>query len=491
LSIVTRTRLLAVAAGLAVGVSLAPAATAAPTPSTPSASSHSVDSGKTTTDGQPLAQRYAARGAVPSQATQVAAKVAADTAPPECPPELMTECKWQPAAYTQNNPDDKSDYGNYDKADRPNGYLPIDTIVIHDTEGSFDSANALFDDSTSYVSAHYLVGTSKRQINQKVRNHDVAWAAGNWDLNQRSINIEVEGHAATGSADYIWAYQRTAALVRYLAAKYHIPLDRQHIIGHDNVPGPLAGYTAGMHYDPAAFWNWQYFGQLVGMPLNITPSPVVPGTVVTVTPNWLTNQPPVTQCVSGVCSALPKQSANFLYLHTGPSDTSPLLSDPALTANGRGGTTRIDDWSAKAVYGQQFVVAAKQNGWLGVFYAGQIGWLKQSTFGLPNALPTSGHSITPRDGLTSVPVYGRAYPEAGAYDGSQVPVQAVAPIQYNIPAGQRYTTTGSLRSRYYWAWTIDSSLPDDHTVVVGHDVYWVIQFNERIAYVKASDVVLK
>src|SRR5205814_96202 len=136
-------------------------------------------------------------------------------------------------------------------------------------------------------------------------------AAGNWDLNQRAIIIEVEGHAATGSADYIWAYQRTAALVRWLAAKYHIPLDRQHIIGHDNVPGPTAGFTAGMHYDPAAFWNWQYFDQLAGISLGAVPSPIVPGTVVTVTPNWFTNQPPVTQCVSGTCSPQPKQSANF------------------------------------------------------------------------------------------------------------------------------------------------------------------------------------
>ena len=45
-------------------------------------------------------------------------------------------------------------------------------------------------------------------------------------------------------------YHSLARLTRYTAERYGIPLDREHIIGHDQVPGPTAAYQAGMHWDP-------------------------------------------------------------------------------------------------------------------------------------------------------------------------------------------------------------------------------------------------
>ena len=70
------------------------------------------------------------------------------------------------------------------------------------------------------------------------RRKDIAWHAGNWDVNTRSIGIEHEGFLAKGGTWYTEAmYRASARLVKYLAAKHDIPLDRAHILGHDNVPG--------------------------------------------------------------------------------------------------------------------------------------------------------------------------------------------------------------------------------------------------------------
>ncbi|MDX2852992.1 hypothetical protein PV342_32050 [Streptomyces sp. PA03-3a] len=45
-----------------------------------------------------------------------------------------------------------------------------------------------------------------------------------------------------------------------------IPLDRQHIVGYDNVVGPSSATVSGMHWDPADGWDWEHFMALVGAP---------------------------------------------------------------------------------------------------------------------------------------------------------------------------------------------------------------------------------
>ncbi|HUC19892.1 MAG TPA: N-acetylmuramoyl-L-alanine amidase, partial [Candidatus Polarisedimenticolaceae bacterium] len=146
-------------------------------------------SGKTTIDGQPLLTPFVAQGAL-SFSAQPQITSLQPKQQPECPPELMFKCHFVPAAYTQNDPNDKSIYGNYDLANRPNGglvsqpgvNLGITGIVQHDTEGSLASTLALFQNPTSYVSAHYVIDTDG-QIYQTVRTKDIAWHAGNWYTN--------------------------------------------------------------------------------------------------------------------------------------------------------------------------------------------------------------------------------------------------------------------------------------------------------------------
>jgi N-acetyl-anhydromuramyl-L-alanine amidase AmpD len=463
---------------------LGSAALAASAPTTPAPSAKASEfedgSGKTNPDGTRPDRPAVVKGVLPK--AQV--KATATGQLPECPPSLMAKCQFVPAAYQQNDPTNPRSYGNYDTANRPADGIKINTIVIHDTEGSLASALATFQDPTSYASANYVIDTDGT-VYQTVLNKDIAWHAGNWYANMHAIGIEHVGVAAQGNTSYTDAmYRSSAQLTRWLASQYGIPLDRQHIVGHDNVPGPTPAYTAGMHWDPGPFWNWQHYMALLGAPVVSTAGPT--SELVTISPRWKSNQPPVTECANGTCTTLPTQSANFVYLHTSASDDAPLLSDPAIHPDGGAGTTQIEDWSATADYGQQFAVAGRQGDWTGIWYGGQVGWFKNAP-GACTALPTTGKLITPRSGLASIPMYGRAYPEASAYPAT-IPAQSVVPLQYSIPAGQSYATTGSVPADYYYAKTIDSSLPGDHTLVVGQDSYLEIQFNHRVAYVKQSDV---
>ena len=66
---------------------------------------------------------------------------------------------------------------------------------------------------------------------------DVAWHAGNWWVNTHSVGIENEGFALEASWFTGALYHSLARLTRYTADRYGIPLDREHIIGHDQVPG--------------------------------------------------------------------------------------------------------------------------------------------------------------------------------------------------------------------------------------------------------------
>ena len=105
---------------------------------------------------------------------------------------------------------------------------------------------------------------------------DIAWDSANRSFYQHSIGIEQEGWATHGAAWFSEnLYRSTASLVRYLAAKYDIPLDRAHILGHDNVPGGTEAGVATQHWDPGPGWDWEHFFDLLGAPIRATAPPAV------------------------------------------------------------------------------------------------------------------------------------------------------------------------------------------------------------------------
>jgi hypothetical protein len=408
----------------------------------------------------------------------------------DCPRSL--DCRFVPAGYAANS-DDPADFGNYDPANRPND-MKIKYIVIHDTEGSYQSAISHFQDTTSYVSCNYVIRSSDGAVTQMVRNSDVAWCAGDWYVNMHSINIEHEGFSAQGDAWYTdTMYKKSAELVRHLAKKYDIPLDRQHIIAHSEVPTLTPARMAAQHADPGPYWDWNYYMKLLREPVNNGPEVTNNTKAVTIAPEFKNNKPvitpDITTCPDQDCAPLPTQGSNRIYLRTEPRADAPMLSDPYMHTDNKPGTTRIDDWSAVVQSGSTYALAEKDGNWTAVWYGGKKGWFYNPKGQGRTAYAAHTKVVTPKAGKSSVPVYGGAFPESSAYP-STIPDQSLTPI-YQLPAGQAYETSGKVPTDYFYDATIDFSKPDDHMIVKGNEVYYQITFNHKQAFVKAADVDIK
>ncbi|MFJ6569585.1 N-acetylmuramoyl-L-alanine amidase [Streptomyces sp. NPDC091292] len=144
---------------------------------------------------------------------------------------------------------------NYTVSSRPSSY-PVNYVVIHVTQETWADAVAIFRNPAKKVSAHYVVRSADGHIGQCVREKDIAWHAGNWDYNTRSIGIEHEGWVDKPEYFTNALYERSAALTAAICTKYGIPRDREHIIGHVQVPGTD-------HTDPGPYWDWSRYIRMV------------------------------------------------------------------------------------------------------------------------------------------------------------------------------------------------------------------------------------
>ncbi len=144
---------------------------------------------------------------------------------------------------------------NHTPADRPTTH-PIDFVVIHVTQTSYRTALSVFQNPKKKVSAHYLVRSVNGNIAQCVRERDIAWHAGNWDYNTRSVGIEHEGWVDQPGYFTDALYMASARLTSAICARYDIPKDRAHIIGHYEVP-------ESDHTDPGLHWDWTRYMRLV------------------------------------------------------------------------------------------------------------------------------------------------------------------------------------------------------------------------------------
>ena len=139
-------------------------------------------------------------------------------------------------------------------------YKP-EAIVIHIMAGTLTGTDSWFKNPKSQVSAHYGIGKNG-EVHQYVKEEDRAWHAGGvykptWKLikkkwgrvvnpNNYTIGIEHEGRENT-----VWSEEMKNAssqLIRELAKRWQIPLDRDHIIGHYEI-------TARKPYCPAVDKN--------------------------------------------------------------------------------------------------------------------------------------------------------------------------------------------------------------------------------------------
>ncbi|MEU2246753.1 peptidoglycan recognition family protein [Streptomyces sp. NPDC019224] len=146
---------------------------------------------------------------------------------------------------------------NYTVSSRPSAY-PVQYVVIHVTQETFSDTVSIFQNPAKQVSAHYVVRSGDGYIDQCVREKDIAWHAGNWNYNTRSIGIEHEGWVDQPSYFTDSMYEQSALLTASICDRYKIPKDRAHILGHVEVPGTD-------HTDPGTHWDWVRYIRLVNL----------------------------------------------------------------------------------------------------------------------------------------------------------------------------------------------------------------------------------
>jgi len=136
---------------------------------------------------------------------------------------------------------------------RSGGVAAIDRVVIHTTEGMYDGAISWFRNSSSNVSAHYVIRRSDGHITQMVRDRDRGWHAAG--ANADTIGIEHEGSASSASTWTTAILESSARLTAWLTLEYDIPVDRDHIVAHSDV--------TSYKVDPGVHFPWDEYLALV------------------------------------------------------------------------------------------------------------------------------------------------------------------------------------------------------------------------------------
>jgi hypothetical protein len=156
-----------------------------------------------------------------------------------------------------------------------------DFVVIHDMEGYYLSVISYFQQPGTSASVHYDVNglqdspgdAPAGDITQQVEEQYWAWHA--VCLNRYSFGIEHEGFVSNPAWWTPEMYLASGKLVRYLCEKYAIPMDRNHIIGHNEYLNgawvnwalgqgyPAEFATCNSHTDPGVNWDWSFLMQLV------------------------------------------------------------------------------------------------------------------------------------------------------------------------------------------------------------------------------------
>ena len=98
---------------------------------------------------------------------------------------------------------------NYTQAHRLPGQIRF--IIIHVSEGSFLGTVSWLRDPRAHSSANFVVSRTGH-VQELVPLHDIAWHAGNWAYNVRSVGIENEGYTDSAAGFPLPEYRATARL---------------------------------------------------------------------------------------------------------------------------------------------------------------------------------------------------------------------------------------------------------------------------------------
>jgi len=137
----------------------------------------------------------------------------------------------------------------------PDAIESHDYVVVHTMQGSYNGTISWFQNPAAVVSAHYVMRASDGEITQMVLDKDRAYHVGT--ANRYALGIEHEGWVDDPDQWYTWAnYQSSARLTRWLTIQHAIPVDRQHIVAHSELPNQT-------HTDPGPGWNWNLYMALI------------------------------------------------------------------------------------------------------------------------------------------------------------------------------------------------------------------------------------
>ncbi len=206
-------------------------------------------------------------------------------------PDLSSCDSWRPAHS-----------GNYTNSSRPSSY-PIQYVVIHKVQGSAASAASWFQNPDCNASAHFTFNNSSGYCYQSVYEADVAWHAGNWTYNTKSVGIEHGGYVTSNDTATV-CYNESAIETRSCIIYYDVTHSRSRIVGHSEVPGAT-------HTDPGQYWNWSYYMSKC----STTPPPVAN--------SYVDDTPSASSSWASSTSASDKYGASYLWHSTAA------VSDPA------------------------------------------------------------------------------------------------------------------------------------------------------------------
>jgi N-acetylmuramoyl-L-alanine amidase/GH25 family lysozyme M1 (1,4-beta-N-acetylmuramidase) len=129
-----------------------------------------------------------------------------------------------------------------------------DAIVIHVLLANYADVISKWSAGGDCTPPHYVI-RNDGEITQLVAEKYMAQHAGPQG-NPTMIGIEHDGWDSEPRYFTEEMYLWSAALVREICARRNIPVDRAHIIGHDEVQGTT-------HGDPGGYWDWDYYMALV------------------------------------------------------------------------------------------------------------------------------------------------------------------------------------------------------------------------------------
>lgn len=146
--------------------------------------------------------------------------------------------------------------GNFTESNRKSS--DIDTLVIHYTGNNGDTAENngnYFKNNVVETSAHYFVDDTT--VVRSVADKNIAWHAGDWDINCRSIGIEIAGSTTECTGKTL---ENVILLAQRLIKKYNIKKDK--VIRHYDANGKICpGFWCGSSAKDK-LWKEQFLNKL-------------------------------------------------------------------------------------------------------------------------------------------------------------------------------------------------------------------------------------